>query len=46
MDARRYFRYDWEPEGLGPGSIWTEFVDEEPTRQVEPLPEPVVLLSR
>jgi hypothetical protein len=35
VDARRYFRYDWESEGLGPGSIWTEFVGEEPTRQVE-----------
>ncbi len=31
----RYFRFDWEPDGLGPGSVWNEFRDDEPNRQVE-----------
>lgn len=35
MSVKRCFRFDWEPSGVGPGSIWTEFCDEEPTRQVE-----------
>lgn len=35
MNARRYFRYDWEPSGLGAGSIWNEFDGERPVRQVE-----------
>ncbi|OYN87510.1 hypothetical protein CGZ92_07290 [Parenemella sanctibonifatiensis] len=35
MTATRYFRYDWEPSGLGAGSIWNEFDGERPVRQVE-----------
>jgi hypothetical protein len=33
--AARYFRFDWTPTNLEAGSIWTEFVGEQPTRQVE-----------
>ena len=35
MSEKRYYRFDWEPSGLGPGSIWNEFCGEEPVRQVE-----------
>lgn len=35
MNDMRYFRFDWEATGFGPGSIWNEFCGETPVRQVE-----------
>jgi hypothetical protein len=35
VSEKRYFRFDWQPSGLGPGSVWNEFCGEEPVRQVE-----------